>query len=357
MSAADHQPSLPPPGARRPDPAIGYGLRVGTPGTLSPPRAHTHTHSHGLINTARTARPPSQPPLSVGARKAALPFLAKGHGGPYWSRRVRSSRAQAQSGDPARRRERLRSGRTGRDEGVWARVASAQHAAFAPAQLPAQLAAPLLQAALQALILLQGAGRERVPVSPSGVRAHMLAAARGPDRAVLLDLPHSASPAPGASRPHSRPLLLVQVPDQLVSLVHQRHQLLQQELLSALLRSRFQPVCEQRRLRVRRRLPMSRPGPRSYGPISHLQWPASPVAPGSAAQISAPSPALRCWGVGCQVRERGMAGSVQGSDHSLAPTPPHHQFPQSHRQAELYPSPHLELSPSFLFFFKRHIGS
>lgn len=139
---------------------------------------------------ARTARPPSQPPSSVGARKAMLPFPVKGHGGPYWSRaapgRVRSSRAQGQSGDPALRRERLR---TGRGEGFWARAASAQHAAFAPAQLPAQLAAPLLQAALQALILLQGAGRERVPVSPSGVRAHTLAAARGPDRALLLEPP------------------------------------------------------------------------------------------------------------------------------------------------------------------------
>lgn len=109
---------------------------------------------------------------------------------------------------------------------------SAQRAAFAPAQLPAQLAAPLLQAALQPFVLLQGAERGPVQVSPSGA----------PGPAPLGNAPRDPPRLPARSPPHSHPLLVVQVPDQLVALVHQRHQLLQQKLLSVLLRGRFQPV-------------------------------------------------------------------------------------------------------------------
>lgn len=67
-------------------------------------------------------------------------------------------------------------------------------------------------------------------------------------QALRLQAQHSwsvpgASPKPRPTQvPHSHPLLLVQVPDQFISLVHQRHQLLQQELLPVLLRNCFLPL-------------------------------------------------------------------------------------------------------------------
>lgn len=111
-------------------------------------------------------------------------------------------------------------------------MASAQHAAFPPAQLPAQLAAPLFQAAFQALVLLQGA-------EGNGFESVQRWAGSTP---TLCGSMSWTLPTPSAAQRHSHPFLVVQVPDQLVTLVHQRHQLLQQELLSVLLCGRFLPV-------------------------------------------------------------------------------------------------------------------
>lgn len=120
----------------------GAGLR-GALGTPSP--ANTHTpRTHGQINTARWRGRPAVP--AHRGRGAALPLPVNGLWRPL----------EAAPGAAT-----WRGGRNATDAPAVG-GSSAQHAAFTSAQLPAQLAAPQFQAALQAFVLLQGAGRERV---------------------------------------------------------------------------------------------------------------------------------------------------------------------------------------------------
>ena len=157
-------------GGGRPDPALGKGLWGARPAPPSPPRTHAHTLTRSNKYGPDGADAP--PLASVGAGRAALPLPAKGDGGPYRPRAASAGPVLARAG-PRRRpgaaagRRALRSGGARRGEDGWVRAASAQHAAFAPAQLPAQLATPLLQAAFQALVLLQGAAKEPGQVRPS----------------------------------------------------------------------------------------------------------------------------------------------------------------------------------------------
>lgn len=306
----------------------GPGPRKGplgrAPGPPPAHREHTHTHSRGRINTARTARTPrrSRPSGPEGPRFPSRQRVTAAPTGRAQHRRVRSSRAQARGGDPARPRA---DGRCGPDGPGGARTGGS-----ARPQLSTQRSRRL--SCRLSLRRRCSRPRSRRSSSSRALRRNRVKSGRAsaPPRSRPSGSPRAALPAPSAPRPHSHPLLLVQVSDQLVALVHQRHQLLQQELLPVLLRGRFQPVWGQRRLRVRGLQPPPRPGPQSLRPNTHLQWPAWPVAPGSAARTSALSPALRCWGVGCQVRERGRGGSAQGSDHST-PRAPAHLTASSHR--------------------------
>lgn len=128
------------------------------------------------------------------------------------------------------------------------------------------LAFVLLQSSLQMLIFFFGpgsqtgneiiflrGGQSSTPLfpRPSGCR-YLGASGRlpGPPETSGLKFKKLLGPSAGAEPPpkpaaHSLLLLCIQVPDERVTLVHQGHQLIQQELLASLLGLSLLPVCRQ----------------------------------------------------------------------------------------------------------------
>lgn len=181
------------PGAGHPDPAAEEGSCAALRGPR-PPRAHTRTQTNKYGPTARQPgrRCPSGPKGRHTLPGKGAPAAPRGRRGSRGGPVVRSARR-------ARRRKSRLPGR-GLSSARSVRAGSAAGSACgaaAPGRAPGARPPP-------------GRCTERVRVSQRPARPALPGLRPG-------TLPHPRGPAP----PHSHPLLVVQVPDQLVALVHQ----------------------------------------------------------------------------------------------------------------------------------------